>query len=130
MLSDIKPLTSPKGSRTYAYILVMYSLYLLVTVAIIVYRVIDDMDSSDTSLLTSNGDCTQELVNLLLCGKAASNVFNDSMELTQGLGKTILLKGVPTRSDVGFLSLLEHTRRRYQVSRVARLLLLAVSIYM
>jgi len=46
------------------------------------------MDDKDTPLITNTGLCSPELVNLLLSGKAASNVFNDTVELTQGLDKT------------------------------------------
>ena len=73
------------------------------------------MDSGDTTLITEKGFCSPEMVNLLLCGKAASNVFNDSMEVTTGIGKTIIMKGIPTRSAVGLLSLFEHQSKRYQV---------------
>lgn len=50
----------------------------------------------------------QELVNLLLTGKAVSNVFNDVVELDSGNGNITLLKGISSRSDIGFLSLFEH----------------------
>ena len=52
----------------------------------------------------------QELVNLLLTGEAASNVFNDIMELDSGTDDKMVLKGVSSRSDVGLLSLFEHYR--------------------
>lgn len=58
----------------------------------------------------------QELVNLLLTGKAVSNVFNDVVELDSGTGDVTLLKGIAARSDVGFLSLFEH----YDVCQVPR----------
>ena len=73
------------------------------------------MECSDTSLINEYAMCSQELVNLLMCGKAASHVFNDSMEVTQANGKTVMLKGIPSRSDIGFLSLREHNNRKYQV---------------
>lgn len=50
----------------------------------------------------------QELVNLLLTGRAVSNVFNDVVELDSGDGNTTLLRGIEARSDIGFLSLFEH----------------------
>lgn len=37
-----------------------------------------------------------------------SNVFNDVMELDSGNGNSTVLKGVSSRSDIGFLSLFEH----------------------
>ncbi|XP_067946481.1 probable ubiquitin carboxyl-terminal hydrolase MINDY-4 [Watersipora subatra] len=79
--------------------------------------VLDDMDSNETSLINEQGSCSPELVNLLLCGKAASNVLNDSLEFTQGLGKTIVLKGIPSRADMGLLSLLEHINTGRRNSR-------------
>uniref|UniRef100_A0A674IVD9 Ubiquitin carboxyl-terminal hydrolase MINDY n=1 Tax=Terrapene triunguis TaxID=2587831 RepID=A0A674IVD9_9SAUR len=52
--------------------------------------------------------CKQELVNLLLTGKAVSNVFNDVIELDSGNGNITVLKGITNRSDIGLLSLFEH----------------------
>ncbi|KAK0070261.1 protein FAM188B [Biomphalaria pfeifferi] len=69
-----------------------------------------DFDDPDHSTLIGNhGYCTQELVNLLLTGQAVSNVFNDIKQLDGcGIGDTIILKGLSKRSDLGFLTLLEH----------------------
>ncbi len=51
----------------------------------------------------------QDLVNLLLTGVAASNVFNDKIELDGGPdGDVTVLKGVQRRSEIGLLSLFEH----------------------
>lgn len=50
----------------------------------------------------------QELVNLLVCGRAVPNVFDDDMELDSGHGNVTLLKGIKSRCDVGLLSLFEH----------------------
>lgn len=50
----------------------------------------------------------QELVNLLLCGRAVSNVFDDDVELDSGNGNMTLLKGIKGHCDVGLLSLFEH----------------------
>lgn len=66
--------------------------------------------------LTSPSSHQQELVNLLLTGKAVSNVFNDVVELDSGDGDVTLLKGIAARSDIGFLSLFEH----YNVCQVPR----------
>ncbi|XP_036103105.1 probable ubiquitin carboxyl-terminal hydrolase MINDY-4 [Molossus molossus] len=71
-------------------------------------RVRQDFDVPTSHLIGAHSYCTQELVNLLLTGKAVSNVFNDVMELDSGDGNITLLKGIATRSDVGFLSLFEH----------------------
>ncbi|XP_025874883.2 probable ubiquitin carboxyl-terminal hydrolase MINDY-4 isoform X2 [Vulpes vulpes] len=67
-----------------------------------------DFDIPTSHLIGAHGYCTQELVNLLLTGKAVSNVFNDVVELDSGNGNITLLKGIAARSDIGFLSLFEH----------------------
>ncbi|XP_062412893.1 probable ubiquitin carboxyl-terminal hydrolase MINDY-4 [Sardina pilchardus] len=84
----------------------------LLTVSAILSRSIEglrsDMDVPTTTLIGAHGYCTQELVNLLLCGRAVSNVFNGEMTLESGNGMFTLLKGVSARSDIGLLSLFEH----------------------
>ncbi|XP_035304446.1 probable ubiquitin carboxyl-terminal hydrolase MINDY-4 isoform X6 [Cricetulus griseus] len=67
-----------------------------------------DFDVPTSHLIGAHGYCTQELVNLLLTGRAVSNVFNDVVELDSGDGNTMLLRGIKARSDIGFLSLFEH----------------------
>ncbi|KAM5203888.1 putative ubiquitin carboxyl-terminal hydrolase MINDY-4 isoform 2-T2 [Hipposideros larvatus] len=67
-----------------------------------------DFDVPTSHLIGAHGYCTQELVNLLLTGRAVSNVFNDVVELDSGNGDVTLLKGIAGRSDIGFLSLFEH----------------------
>uniref|UniRef100_A0A0D6QZU1 ubiquitinyl hydrolase 1 n=1 Tax=Araucaria cunninghamii TaxID=56994 RepID=A0A0D6QZU1_ARACU len=63
-----------------------------------------DRDDPAPPLVTAPfGHASQEIVNLLLCGHAVSNVFDDRMDLGDGL----CLKGIPTNVEVGFLSLLE-----------------------
>ena len=57
----------------------------------------------------------QELVNLLLSGRAVSNVFDNDMELDSGNGNMTLLKGVKGHCDVGLLSLFEH----YNICKVS-----------
>ncbi|XP_041646724.1 probable ubiquitin carboxyl-terminal hydrolase MINDY-4 [Cheilinus undulatus] len=73
-----------------------------------VEKVKEDMDVPTTTLIGAHGYCTQELVNLLLCGKAVSNVFDNDMELDSGNGNITLLKGIKDHCDVGLLSLFEH----------------------
>ncbi|XP_036897096.1 probable ubiquitin carboxyl-terminal hydrolase MINDY-4 [Sturnira hondurensis] len=67
-----------------------------------------DFDVPTNHLIGAHSYCTQELVNLLLTGRAVSNVFNDVVELDAGNGNVTLLKGISARSDVGLLSLFEH----------------------
>ncbi|KAM6452915.1 putative ubiquitin carboxyl-terminal hydrolase MINDY-4 isoform 1-T1 [Liasis olivaceus] len=85
---------------------------ILLTLSVILSRSIDrvrgDLDDIRNTLIGAHGYCTQELVNLLLTGKAVSNVFNDVMELDSGNGNTTVLKGITGRSDLGLLSLFEH----------------------
>lgn len=52
--------------------------------------------------------CLQELVNLLVCGRAVPNVFDNDIELDSGKGNVTLLKGIKSNCDVGLLSLFEH----------------------
>ncbi|GFS27112.1 ubiquitin carboxyl-terminal hydrolase MINDY-3, partial [Elysia marginata] len=74
------------------------------------HRVRADFDvPEENTLIGSHGYCTQELVNLLLTGKAVSNVFNDTIQLDTGTtGEPVILKGVSGRTEIGFLSLFEH----------------------
>ncbi|KAJ9579958.1 hypothetical protein L9F63_004341, partial [Diploptera punctata] len=66
------------------------------------HRVKNDMDEC-SPLIGSNGQCTLELVNLLLTGYAVSNVFDNNLQVD-----SCWLRGVNTRADIGFLSLFEH----------------------
>ncbi|NWX96137.1 MINY4 hydrolase, partial [Nothoprocta ornata] len=85
---------------------------ILLTVSVILSRTINlvrnDFDVLTNRLIGSHGYCTQELVNLLLTGKAVSNVFNNVIELDSGNGNITILKGITSRSDIGLLSLFEH----------------------
>ncbi|KAM7012119.1 putative ubiquitin carboxyl-terminal hydrolase MINDY-4 isoform 2-T2 [Tautogolabrus adspersus] len=85
---------------------------LLLTFSAVLTRSIEkvrgDMDVPTTTLIGAHGYCTQELVNLLLCGRAVSNVFDNDMELDSGNGNMTLLKGIKDHCDVGLLSLFEH----------------------
>ncbi|KAM8873979.1 putative ubiquitin carboxyl-terminal hydrolase MINDY-4 isoform 2-T2 [Spinachia spinachia] len=85
---------------------------ILLTISAVLSRSIekvrDDMDVPTTTLIGAHGYCTQELVNLFLCGRAVSNVFDNDMELDSGHGNMTLLKGVKGPCDIGLLSLFEH----------------------
>ncbi|XP_034387061.1 probable ubiquitin carboxyl-terminal hydrolase MINDY-4 [Cyclopterus lumpus] len=85
---------------------------ILLTISAVLSRSIekvrDDMDVPTTTLIGAHGYCTQELVNLLLCGRAVSNVFDNDMELDSGNGNMTLLKGVKGHCNVGLMSLFEH----------------------
>uniref|UniRef100_A0A8C5LJ17 Ubiquitin carboxyl-terminal hydrolase MINDY n=1 Tax=Jaculus jaculus TaxID=51337 RepID=A0A8C5LJ17_JACJA len=85
---------------------------ILLTLSAVLSRTLElvrqDFDVPTSHLIGAHGYCTQELVNLLLTGRAVSNVFNDVVELDSGDGNTTLLRGIHMRSDIGFLSLFEH----------------------
>ncbi|XP_029444213.1 probable ubiquitin carboxyl-terminal hydrolase MINDY-4 isoform X2 [Rhinatrema bivittatum] len=85
---------------------------ILLTLSAVFSRTIElvrkDFDVSNSYLIGTHGYCTQELVNLLLTGRAVSNVFNDTVELNSENGNITLLKGITVRSDIGFLSRFEH----------------------
>ncbi|XP_072010542.1 probable ubiquitin carboxyl-terminal hydrolase MINDY-4 isoform X2 [Engystomops pustulosus] len=85
---------------------------ILLTVSIVFSRTLElvqkDFDVPTNCLIGAHSYCTQELVNLILGGRAVSNVFNDVMELDSGNGNITVLKGISSRSDIGFLSLFEH----------------------
>lgn len=61
------------------------------------------MDIKDNSLLTEHGYASQELLNVLLVGKAVSNVFNGDKDM----GDNFIIKGVHKNSSIGFLTLFE-----------------------
>lgn len=63
-----------------------------------------DRDDPSLPLVTAPfGHASQEIVNLLLCGEAVANVFDERIDLGGGM----FLKGVSTNVEVGFLTLLE-----------------------
>lgn len=67
-------------------------------------NVSEDMDDPSQPLVTSPfGHASQEIVNLLLSGRAVANVFDGNMDLGGGM----FVKGISTTVEVGFLTLLE-----------------------
>jgi hypothetical protein len=65
-----------------------------------------DMDDAGQGLTGAFGHCTQELMNLLLCGRAHSQVHDGTVDLGGGM----VLRGVPARPRVGYLSHMEALR--------------------
>ena len=63
-----------------------------------------DMDTADCPLMGAHGYCSQEMVHLLLFGKAISNTFDGDKTLDE----YTVLKGIRQQSDIGLLSLFEH----------------------
>ena len=84
---------------------VMYLVMSLVTTRGI-DRIRDDMDDPNATITTQFGHTSQELMNLLLTGQAVSNVFDNSMILSDEL----TCSGIQSRSDIGYLSALESLR--------------------
>ncbi|KAF0686276.1 Aste57867_21882 [Aphanomyces stellatus] len=71
-------------------------------------RLRDDMDDAESSLTGGQfGHGTQELLNLMLTGRATSNVFDGTVPM----GDTgLVLRGVDARPPVGYLTHLEALR--------------------
>jgi hypothetical protein len=64
----------------------------------------EEMDDPTAALTGAFGYCTQELLNLLLTGKAVSNVFDGSVPMGDS---GLALHGVPQRARIGYLTQLE-----------------------
>ncbi|KAL1428066.1 hypothetical protein MTO96_000402 [Rhipicephalus appendiculatus] len=69
-------------------------------------RIREEMDERNSSLIGKHSHCNQEVVNLLLVGKAVTNVFDN--KLCFGNEETTVLRGITSRSNIGLLSLYEH----------------------
>ncbi|XP_054906299.1 probable ubiquitin carboxyl-terminal hydrolase MINDY-4 [Poeciliopsis prolifica] len=116
-VDNIKDLQVILEQHIEQYEMGMFGCILLVISAVLsrsIEKVREDMDLHTTPLIGAHGYCTQELVNLLLCGKAVSNVFDNDVELDSGNGNMTLLKGIKDQCQVGLLSLFEH----YNVCKV------------
>ena len=68
----------------------------------------NDMDEPEGSLVGAHGYCTQELVNLLVVGRARAGVHDGERRVDLG-GESgpMVMRGVDRRSAVGFLTLFE-----------------------
>jgi hypothetical protein len=62
------------------------------------------MDLAENCLINEYGYASQELINIMLVGVAASNVHDGDRDL----GDNFILKGIPTKSEIGFLTYFEH----------------------
>lgn len=94
--NNIESLTSKGG-----IICIVYSIILSRSIR----TVKRDMDELDKCLIVSHNYCSQELVNLMLTGRACSNTFNDTKNLDE-----LILKGIDQRQTIGMLSLFDHYR--------------------
>ena len=62
------------------------------------------MDLPDICLINEYGYASQELLNTMLVGRAATNVHDGDKDMGEGL----ILKGIPKPSEIGFLTFFEH----------------------
>eukprot|EP00929_Paragymnodinium_shiwhaense_P119829 TRINITY_DN91739_c0_g1_i1.p1 TRINITY_DN91739_c0_g1~~TRINITY_DN91739_c0_g1_i1.p1 ORF type:complete len:417 (+),score=64.11 TRINITY_DN91739_c0_g1_i1:74-1252(+) len=73
-------------------------------------KAILDNDADDPKtccMIGGHGYCTQELVNLMVFGRAYANVFDGTKRLGSAKDGWCVLQGAPRRPAVGFLSLFE-----------------------
>lgn len=86
-------------------LLLLYSLVMTRGIEGIRERDVDDPKNG--IMIGGHGYCTQELVNLMVFGRAYSNVFDGSKRLGNAKEGWCMLQGAPRRAPVGFLSLFE-----------------------
>lgn len=65
------------------------------------------LDALVAAVIGQYGHCNQELINLLLTGRATSNVIDGEMELGDS---GLRLRGVYQRCSIGYLTQLEALR--------------------
>jgi ubiquitin carboxyl-terminal hydrolase MINDY-3/4 len=70
-------------------------------------NILEDMDDPSNTMIVEFGHSSQDLLNLLLCGKAVSNVFDGDMPMGDS---GLTLKGVGQQNDIGYLTQLEALR--------------------
>ncbi|XP_069950509.1 probable ubiquitin carboxyl-terminal hydrolase MINDY-4 [Cherax quadricarinatus] len=67
-----------------------------------------DMDEGGGHLISAHGYSSQEIVNLLLTGRAFTNTFNGDQTLGNNAGQSLVLHGITHKAEIGLLSLFEH----------------------
>ena len=72
-----------------------------------VERIMSDMDEPSHTMIGTFGHCSQETINLLLTGRAVSNVFDGDIPLGDS---GLVLKGIQSKARVGYLTQLEASR--------------------
>jgi len=65
-----------------------------------------EMDGPECTLVGKFGYCTMEFMNLVLTGKAKSNVFDGDKDLSEG-NDIMILGGIAEQSEIGQLTLFE-----------------------
>nr|CCA19714.1 conserved hypothetical protein [Albugo laibachii Nc14] len=96
--SHIQVFTAPRGVVHFIYSVILTKG---------IEQIRREMDDPQSTLTGTYGHCTQELVNLLLTGKATSNVFDGSIPLGDS---GMSLRGVSERARIGYLTQLEALR--------------------
>lgn len=67
------------------------------------------MDPGGGHLINAHGYSSQEIVNLFLVGRAATNTFDGERTIgSDHTTETMVLKGITARAEIGMLSLFEH----------------------
>ncbi|RLN50362.1 hypothetical protein BBJ29_006462 [Phytophthora kernoviae] len=98
LLREMPAFCSPHG-------VINFTFSVLRTKSVVTVR--EEMDDPTNALTGAFGHCTQELLNLLLTGRAVSNVFDGSVPM----GDTgLYLHGVSRRARIGYLTQLEALR--------------------
>lgn len=67
-----------------------------------------DMDPGGGHLINAHGYSSQEIVNLLLTGRAFTNTFNGEHKLGNSPQRSMVLRGITQKAELGLLSLFEH----------------------
>ncbi|XP_068242302.1 uncharacterized protein [Palaemon carinicauda] len=67
-----------------------------------------DMDAGGGNLVNIHGYSSQEIINLMLTGRATTNTFNGEQILGTDPEQRVVLHGIQHKSEIGFLSLFEH----------------------
>eukprot|EP01038_Epipyxis_sp_PR26KG_P006233 gene6233-8588_t len=70
-------------------------------------NILTDMDDSSNTMIGQFGHCNQDLINLLLVGRATSNVFDRDMPVGDS---GLVIKGIYQRASIGYLTHLEALR--------------------
>ena len=63
-----------------------------------------DKDIADMTLINEHGYASQELVNTMVTGKAASNCHDGDKDV----GDDFIIKGIDRQGEVGYLTFFEH----------------------
>ena len=102
----VDDLTAPRGPGV---LMVLYSALLSRTLTS-ARGDMDEIAGERRFLVDRHGYASQEAVNLLLVGRAHTNVFDGERRMEDdvaGSGDAVVLRGIPARGDLGFLTLHE-----------------------